>query len=119
MQKHVWLRRDEEGLATTLTELEKIQGESLPKLCVPGGRGIQRYLRLREALEAINLAECGQIVAAAALARKESRGSHQRVDYPNMDNRNWLRNIIIRQERGAMQVRAEPVVVTEVPLPKE
>ena len=117
MQQNVWLRRDETGLTTTLRELDKIEGDSLSKLCVPGGREIQRYLRLRETLEAINIVECGQIVTRAALTRKESRGSHQRSDFPNTDSRNWLRNIIIRREKGEMKVKTEPVVVTEVPLP--
>jgi succinate dehydrogenase/fumarate reductase flavoprotein subunit len=118
MQQNVWLRRDEKGLTRTLTELKKMQEESLPKLGVPAGKEMQRYLRLREALEAINIVECGQIVATAALTRKESRGSHQRSDYPNMDNRDWLKNIILRKERGKMKVITEPVVVTSVPLPE-
>ena len=118
MQQNVWLRRDEKGLTSTLRELKEIEEDILPKLCVPGSRGIQRYLRLREALEAINIVECGQIVTRAALIRHESRGAHQRSDYPNMDNRNWLRNIIIRRERGEMKVKTEPVIVTEVPLPE-
>jgi succinate dehydrogenase/fumarate reductase flavoprotein subunit len=118
MQQNVWLRRDGKGLTGTLKELQKLEEDILPKLCVPGSRGIQRYLRLRETLEAINIVECGQIVTQAALIRKESRGAHQRSDYPNMDNRNWLRNIIIQREKGEMKVKTEPVIVTEVPLPE-
>ena len=118
MQQNVWLRRDEKGLKTTLKALEKIRRETLPKLWVPKGRKIRRYFSLREALEAIHIVQCGQIVAKAALSRKESRGSHQRTDYPEMDNRNWLRNVIISQERGRMKVRTEPTVVTEVSPPE-
>ena len=118
MQKNVWLRRDEKGLNGTLQELEKLQKNALPKLCVPKGLETQRYLWLREALEAINLVQCGQIVATAALNRKESRGSHQRTDYPKLDNKNWLKNVIVWQERGKTKARTEPVVVTEVPLPE-
>lgn len=117
MQKHLWLRRSAEGLTTTLEELQMLN-DQLPRLYVPGGRKIQRYLGLRHAMEAINLLECGQIVATAALERKESRGSHQRSDFPNTDNQNWLKNIIIWQENGRRHVAAEPVVPAEVPLPK-
>jgi succinate dehydrogenase/fumarate reductase flavoprotein subunit len=79
---------------------------------------MQRLLWLREALEAANLVQCGEIVATAALTRKESRGSHQRVDYPNTDNRNWLKNIVLRQEKEEMRVRIEPVAITKGSLPE-
>lgn len=118
MQKSVWLRRDEKGLKGALKELEELQKNALPKLCVPKGLKSQRYLWLREAFEAINLVQCGQIVATAALNRKESRGSHQRTDYPALDNKNWLKNVVVWQERGKTKARTEPVVVTEVPLPE-
>jgi succinate dehydrogenase/fumarate reductase flavoprotein subunit len=119
MQRNVWLRRDEKGLRATVEELQKIEKNSLPMLCVPRGREMQRYLWLREALEAINLVKCGQVVANAALARTESRGSHQRADYPRTDNTNWLKNIIQWQEKGDARIRTEPVIVTEVPLPQK
>jgi fumarate reductase (CoM/CoB) subunit A len=118
MQKNVWFRRNEKGLQSTLKEFEKLEKTVLPKLCVPNGIESKRYLLLREAFEAMNLVQCGQIVATAALNRKESRGSHQRTDYPEVDNKNWLKNVIVWQERGKTKARTEPVVVTEVPLPE-
>jgi succinate dehydrogenase / fumarate reductase flavoprotein subunit len=77
-----------------------------------------RLLGVREALDAANLVQCGRLVAAAALARTESRGSHQRVDYPEIDNGNWLKNIVLCRDQGEVKVRTEPVLATEVPLPK-
>ncbi len=118
MQKNVWLRRDEQGLKATLTEFEGIEKNDLPKLCIPRGKEMQRFLWVREALEAINLVKCGQMVATAALTRKESRGSHQRSDYPELDSRNWLKNIVLCQEKGQMKTKPEPLVVTEVLPPK-
>lgn len=118
IQENVWLKRSEEGLKHVLAELAAIGRNDLPALCVPRGKDPIRFLQLREALEAENLVLCGRIVATAALARQESRGSHQRVDYPETDNRQWLRNVVVRQEGEAVEARPEPLVVTEVPLPR-
>ena len=119
IQKSAWLRREEQELTAAVKELEKIRRNELPRLFVPTrGKEMQRLLWLREALEAANLVQCGEIVATAALTRKESRGSHQRVDYPNTDNRNWLKNIILRQEKEGMQVRTESVATKKASVPE-
>ena len=118
IQKNVWLKRSEEGLKDTLAELAAIGRNDLPALCVPRGKDPIRFLQLRESLEVENLVLCGRIVATAALARQESRGSHQRVDYPETDNRQWLRNVVVWQEGETVLARPEPLVVTEVPLPE-
>lgn len=120
IQKSAWLRREEHELTAAVKELEKIGENEVPRLFVPKqGKEMQRLLWLREALEAANLAQCGEIVATAALTRKESRGSHQRVDYPNTDNKRWLKNIVLWQEKKGMGVRTEPVSITKDFLPKE
>ena len=96
----------------------KIKEKSLSDLYVPGGGTLRKLLGLRKALEVMNIVQCGQIVTTAALTRRESRGSHQRIDYPNVDNRNWLRNIVLWQKKGVMKVKIEKLVVTDVPLPE-
>jgi fumarate reductase (CoM/CoB) subunit A len=119
MQKNVWLRRDAQGLKSTLQTLNTLEKDTLSKLYVPQrGRKSQRYLWLREALETINILKCGQIVTTAALNREESRGSHQRTDFPEMDNKNWLKNIVLWNDRNRVKARTEPVLATEFPLPK-
>jgi succinate dehydrogenase/fumarate reductase flavoprotein subunit len=59
-----------------------------------------------------------EMVARASLLRKESRGAMYRKDYPHTDNKNWLKNIVIRQEAGKMKLRTRPVVITKVKAPK-
>ena len=85
----------------------------------PAAGTSQKLLALREALESINIVDCGKIVTASALTREESRGSHQRSDFPETDNKNWLKNTVVRREKGRLKVRTEPVAATEVPLPQQ
>ncbi len=44
-------------------------------------------------MEVEHMWNCTMGTAQAALARKETRGSHIRDDYPNYDNENFLKNI--------------------------
>ncbi len=42
------------------------------------------------AWETTNLAHLGLVLTAAAHARQETRGGHERIDYPERDDINWL-----------------------------
>lgn len=59
-------------------------------------------VRLRDAddwataIEAINMIVAGKCVIASALARRESRGAHQRLDYPQMDDSSFLLHVAVR-----------------------
>ncbi len=48
-----------------------------------------------EALELENLISVATATAMCAIKRTESRGAHSREDYPNRDDENWLKHIII------------------------
>jgi succinate dehydrogenase/fumarate reductase flavoprotein subunit len=45
----------------------------------------------------------------AALMRKESRGWFPREDYPETDNKNWLKWIIVKNQGGEMTFSTEDV----------
>jgi succinate dehydrogenase/fumarate reductase flavoprotein subunit len=64
------------------------------------------------ALEYENMVQTLQMVATAALERKESRGANYRLDYPMTDNDNWLKNLVIKREDGHLKMWSVPIIVT-------
>jgi succinate dehydrogenase/fumarate reductase flavoprotein subunit len=80
-----------------------------------GARSSQevRGQELESALSVRNLALLGRILATAALARRESRGAHFRLDYPESDELRW--RVVTRLQRGAngaIEFRTDPVKET-------
>jgi len=93
MAEHVGPLRNESGLVSTLSELSTIRAEmgKAPAVRGPFDPMLLDWLDLRNMLL---VAEC---VVKAALARRESRGAHQREDHPSSDPQ-WLVNQIVRLE---------------------
>ena len=45
-----------------------------------------------------NLATVAELVIRSALARKESRGLHYNLGYPERDDENWLKDTVLKRE---------------------
>jgi succinate dehydrogenase/fumarate reductase flavoprotein subunit len=73
-------------------------------LCIVGDRSYKTLARL---LEVENFITIGQIVAAAAMMRTETRGAHNREDYPELDE-TWTKNIIIQLKNNQMTMDTKP-----------
>ena len=117
LQNTMWNKagvlRTKEGLNETLTLIQRIRNKDLPKM----GLSSTTKLYNTELVEAIilpKMLDVAEMVARAALLRIESRGAHYRVDYPNKDDKRWLKNITIRFESGKMTLRASPVEMTKL-----
>jgi fumarate reductase flavoprotein subunit len=68
------------------------------------------------ALELGYMLELARAIVAAALWRKESRGSHQRTDFPKRDDERYLSHSLAhRGEGGAPRVSPQVVTITRWP----
>lgn len=106
MWDHGGLVRDGPGLAKAAEGLDQIRAE-LDSVGVPGGRAYNPGWQ--EALNLENLVVVARFVVASAAARTESRGSHYRTDYPERDDRRWLRHVVTKMQDGEVTVTTEPV----------
>ncbi len=86
MWKEVGVVRIRTGMQAAVKKLEEMS----PKLAHP---------RTRRAHEAANLHTAALLVARSALAREESRGAHYRVDYPDHDDKKFLKHSIVRNDK--------------------
>ncbi len=95
--------RDEAGIKEAISSLEQIYQTAQNDLRVAPG---SRYNRDRmEAIEVPLMARTALLVAASALCRQESRGSHYRTDFPSSNDGSWLKNILLSKDgKGGMEI---------------
>ncbi|MGI6685462.1 MAG: FAD-dependent oxidoreductase [Bacillota bacterium] len=104
MWEYVGPIRTEDELHYAVQELDRIEAEILPEMQA------RNTYELREAHEAKNMILVSKMIAKSALTRNESRGLHQRLDFPNEDNKNWLKNLLLKADKdGQMQLYTRPV----------
>ncbi len=107
MSRYVGVIRDEDGLRKAAQMLERIKGGKIGNLCI---RGEGSFKALAELFEVENLLMVGCLVTKAAMLRKETRGAHNREDYPELDEA-WAKNIVFQWEKGQTRVKMKPIVL--------
>ena len=70
---------------------------------------------LTAALELGYLLDAAEAVAYSALRRQESRGSHQRVDFPQRDDQKYLKHSLAYRTDGEPRIEYLDVVITKWP----
>ena len=70
------------------------------------------------ALENGALLKILEIVTRASLLRTESRGATYRKDYPQTDNKDWLKNIIATSKDGQLNLETRDVMTKLITLPR-
>jgi len=101
--KNSYVKR-KDRLENALGMIEKVKAK-LPNLTA---RDSHELVRCHEAKSMVTNAET---LYRASLMRTETRGTNIREDYPERDDKNWLKWIIIRKEDEKMKLWTEPVPI--------
>ena len=106
MQSLVGIFRTEEDLQKALGELDKLKPR-LDRMRADGSRMFNPGWHLTRDLRSMVL--ISEAVTRSALARRESRGAHSRIDYPDYDDTWAKQNNIISKRGGQMTLEQQPV----------
>lgn len=95
--------KKESLLKGALTYIEELRDHHLPML-----RAADMH-ELRLAHETANMVLNAEMKLRASLFRTESRCSHFRLDFPDVDDENWRAWVnVVRDENGAMKLMKQP-----------
>ena len=92
MQRRAAVFRTGENISIGMNEIEKPLQDF--KQGVVKDTGMIFNLDLTEAMELENLLLQAQVTLKSAFARTESRGAHTRDDYPERDDKNWMKHTL-------------------------
>jgi succinate dehydrogenase / fumarate reductase flavoprotein subunit len=102
--------RTEKGMKAALAKVNELQ-ERFKQVKIQDTGKIFNT-ELLNAWEMGNLLDMAEVIAASALNRKESRGGHAREDYPERDDKNWLKHTLVWKKDGKLKIGYKPVVMT-------
>jgi succinate dehydrogenase / fumarate reductase flavoprotein subunit len=74
-------------------------------------KGVVFNTELMEIIELGNLLEFSDAIVTGALARKECRGAHWRIDHPKRDDENWLKHTIAFKTEKGIELKYKPVTI--------
>jgi succinate dehydrogenase / fumarate reductase flavoprotein subunit len=113
MNDKVWIFRHEKGLKNALNGIRQLKNR-FKHIRVEDKNKVFNT-NLISALELDFTLDLAEVTIAGALARKESRGAHFRVDYPKRDDENWLKHTMVSYSKEGPRFDYLPATITKWP----
>lgn len=106
--------RSEDSIRQAYSELDDIEANAIPDMSAAGADDKDTAGKIRQAIEAEGQITLCRLLGAASLERTESRGGYfggaYRLEYPDQDDENWLKNVVLRKQNGGIAVSHDAVV---------
>ena len=110
MNNNLAVYRNQAGMEETLRDLTDL-GERYAAVPVDN-KGRVFNTDLVFALELGFMLDCAETIAVSALDRKDSRGAQSRTDFPDRDDENWMKHIVVNKGELGPEVSYLPVSIT-------
>ena len=111
MDKHVAVFREEAGLQEALEVVQRLKEEA--KTVWVDDKGTVFNQDVLGALELGFMIDNAEAIVLGAIERKESRGAQFRTDYPDRNDEEWLKHIVVTQTDGGPKLSYAPVTLTK------
>ena len=111
MDRYAYVYRTGDGLEKGLRELRELRTKSWRHVDDQASEYNTNFVNVLELESMFDIAE---VVLAGALARTESRGAHSRLDYPDRNDKVWLKHTLAYFAPNGPSPRLEysPVTIT-------
>ena len=111
MNDHLAVYRNRGGMEAALDSIRQLR-ERYRSVYVQD-KGKTWNTNLVFTLELGFMLDSAEAIALSAIEREESRGAHTREDFPERDDENWLKHILVRQTEDGPALEYQPVVITQ------
>ena len=113
MEQSVDIFRSESGLKEACNKIEELK-DRVSSILIED-KSLNFNTELTSALELENMIDVAESIIFSALSRRESRGSHQRTDFVNRDDENFLRHSLAYRTEAESRIEYQDVVITKWP----
>jgi succinate dehydrogenase flavoprotein subunit len=110
MNGGVGIFRTKQGMEQALAKVRELKArwKKVPSL----NKGKVFNTELLAVIELGFMLDLAEVIVLGALKRKESRGAHARLDFPDRDDQNWLKHTLAHYTPGGPELDYTPVAVT-------
>ncbi len=113
MTEHVTVVRHNKDLERTDAKLRELQERYRRINLSDRSKWSNQTLSFARELE--NMLVLARVITVCALARNESRGAHYKPEFPERDDKNWLKTTRAHWDCGQIKIGYEAVDVTLIP----
>ena len=111
MNENLAVYRNQSGMETALDTVRQLRERYRSVYVQDKGRTWNTNLVFT--LELGLMLDCAEAITLSAIERKESRGAHTREDFPERDDENWLKHILVQQTEDGPALSELPIVITQ------